>query len=42
LIQRRLYQISLDIEKTVNIYRETIEDLVEKNDKANGENSKDK
>ena len=28
LLQRRLYIISLDIEKTLNVYRETIEDLV--------------
>lgn len=41
LIQRRLWMISLDIEKTLNIYREMIDELVEKNDKSDGENSKD-
>lgn len=28
LIQRQIYKISLDIEKTLNIYREMIDDLV--------------
>ena len=44
LIQRRLYEISLDIEKTLNIYRETIEDLVNNDgtDLSDGKNSEDK
>ena len=43
LIQRRLYKISLDIEKTLNIYRERIDDLVSEyeNRLSDGENSKD-
>ena len=41
LIQRRLYQISLDIEKTLNIYRETIEDLVNGTEISDGKNSED-
>ena len=43
LIQRRLYMISLDIEKTLNIYRETVEDLVngDGNKLSDGKNSED-
>lgn len=41
LIQRRLYMISLDIEKTLNIYRETVEDLVngDENKLSDGDDS---
>ena len=44
LIQRRLCQISLDIEKTLNLYRETVEDLVngDENRLSDGQNSEDK
>lgn len=43
LVHRRLCMISLDIEKTLNIYRETIEDLVNNDgsDISDGQNSKD-
>lgn len=43
LIQRQIYKISLDIEKTLNIYREMIDDLVSEyeNRLSDGENSKD-
>lgn len=43
LLQRRLYMISLDIEKTLNVYRETVEDLVngDENKLSDGKNSKD-
>ena len=43
LIQRQIYKISLDIEKTLNIYREMIDDLVSEyeNRLSDGQNSKD-
>ena len=43
LIQRRLYMLSRDIEKTLNIYRETIEDLVngDGTEISDGKNSED-
>ena len=42
-LQRELERISLDIEKTLNIYREMIDDLVDEyeNRLSDGENSKD-
>ena len=44
LLQRQLERISLDIEKTLNIYREMIDDLVNEyeNRLSNGKNSKNK
>ena len=40
-VQREAYKISLDIEKTLNVYRETIEDLFNENRLSNGKASED-